>query len=120
MAPKKAAPKKAAKALPVRQGDVLLRPISALPPGAKRVPTGTGPIVLAFGIATGHAHQIEGAGAELHELDGQRFVALAGSARLVHTSTLPVEHETIPLVRGVYHVIRQVSLTDAGVLPVED
>ena len=108
-----------AERLPIRQGDVALIPVDALPPGAVLVPHGTGPVVVAFGAATGHAHQVEG-GSTLHEADGQRFVVLPRPGALVHTATNPVEHETIPLSAGTLLVRRQFTASDVGARPVED
>lgn len=42
----------------LRQGDVLLTPIKALPAGCSEVPLDKGRIVLAYGEVTGHAHAI--------------------------------------------------------------
>lgn len=43
---------------PIRQGDVLLVPVSRLPEGCTEVPNDRGRIVLAYGEVTGHAHAI--------------------------------------------------------------
>lgn len=45
---------------PVRQGDVLLWPVDEIPAAAKPVPQSEGPIILAYGETTGHAHGIYG------------------------------------------------------------
>ena len=42
----------------IRQGDVVLFPVSKLPNGCKEVPNEKGRIVLAHGEVTGHAHAI--------------------------------------------------------------
>lgn len=42
----------------IRQGDVLLTPVAALPAGCVEVPNDRGRIVLAYGEVTGHAHAI--------------------------------------------------------------
>lgn len=42
----------------IRQGDVLLKPVSALPSNCTAVPLDKGRIVLAYGEVTGHAHAI--------------------------------------------------------------
>jgi len=42
----------------IRQGDVLLVPVSAIPKGCKEVPDEGGRIVLMHGEVTGHAHAI--------------------------------------------------------------
>ena len=47
----------------VRQGDVLLVPVDAIPEAAKPVARDHGRVVLAYGEATGHAHAISSAAA---------------------------------------------------------
>src|SRR4051812_31136873 len=42
----------------IRQGDVLLQPVSFLPEGCKEIAPAGGGIVLAYGETTGHAHAI--------------------------------------------------------------
>jgi hypothetical protein len=111
---------KTSKRLPIRQGDVALIPIDGLPVGATLIKHGNGPIVVAFGSATGHAHQIEGKGATLHDVAGQRFVVLPRGCRLVHTATTPVEHNTIKLAAGTWQIRRQFTWADAAASQVED
>ena len=58
----------------LRQGDVLLVPVEGLPQGSEsrqqKVERVGGRLVLAEGEATGHAHAIEGPGAQLVSVDG--------------------------------------------------
>lgn len=42
----------------IRQGDVLITPVSSLPAGSAEIPNDNGRIVLAYGEVTGHAHAI--------------------------------------------------------------
>ncbi len=87
-----------------RQGDVLLVKTRRQElPGATPVPRDQGRIVLALGEATGHAHAVVAAGAELLErADGERYLRVDGPAELTHE-----EHGTIALEPGLYRVIRQ-------------
>ena len=65
----------------LRQGDVLLIRVASIPEGARRVKRRRGPIVLAAGEATGHAHQIDAAAADLLEASPeQRFLRVLADA----------------------------------------
>ncbi len=81
-----------------RQGDVLLVRIEAIPLGAKQC---LGPVVLAEGEVTGHAHQIP-SGAQLWQLEETRFVLAEHEVEMTHQ-----EHSSIQLLPGVYEVRRQ-------------
>jgi len=90
----------------VRQGDVLIRRIEAIPDRARKVHARR--MVLAAGEATGHAHVLErpgadGATAELLRL-GDRLLAriLGGDARVIHE-----EHAAVVLPPGEYEIVRQ-------------
>lgn len=87
-----------------RQGDVLLVKTQRRElPGATRVPRDQGRIILALGEATGHAHAISAAEAELLEVgEGERYLRVDGPAALTHE-----EHGAIDLEPGLYRVIRQ-------------
>jgi hypothetical protein len=89
-----------------RQGDVLLTAVASIPPRAEGVRRDRGRVVLAYGEATGHAHAITDAGAELLQdpLTGDLFVRVddPGGAALAHE-----EHATITLPPGAYRVVRQ-------------
>jgi hypothetical protein len=90
----------------VRQGDVLLIPVPAVPKRLASVLRERGRLVLALGEATGHAHVVESESAELVSADDARELYL-----LVHgpePATLEHdEHDPIPLEPGVYQVVRQ-------------
>jgi hypothetical protein len=90
-----------------RQGDVLLVPSEHCPTSAAiRLPRQGGRLILAYGEATGHAHAIESAEAELlEERSGGLYLRVLDSpdpVRLVHE-----EHGAIVLWPGVYEVVRQ-------------
>lgn len=93
----------------IRQGDVMLVKVAALPKGAEEENLSRAErVVLAYGEVTGHAHAIErdpetrampvrawNAGAE-------RFIQVISRAALKHE-----EHATIALETGIYRVVRQ-------------
>lgn len=88
----------------IRQGDVLLRPISELPKNLTPVPREHGRVILAHGEVSGHAHALTEKHASLYTDDsGMTVLEIAEAmANLVHD-----EHATIPLQPGFYKVIRQ-------------
>ena len=90
----------------IRQGDVLLIPVDAVPAGTKPVAREQGRLILAHGEVTGHAHAIVEKDAELVTADQAAELYL-----LVHGSD-PVqlrheEHETLEIPPGGYRVRRQ-------------
>lgn len=107
----------------IRQGDVILVPVSKLPAGLKPVPLDNGRIVLAYGEVTGHAHAIADHGmtmtaageivakairkAQLFSLsNGQRFLEVSEPVNLTHE-----EHTAHLIPPGLYEVPIQVDMT---------
>lgn len=100
----------------IRQGDVMVFAIDALPDNLKPVPrdySAVGPtplpqgrVVLAYGEVTGHAHAIADPDVMLLEGEGlnARFLQVLndGGATLAHE-----EHSAIFLPAGTYRVVRQ-------------
>ena len=86
----------------VRQGDLLLVPVAALPEHASKL--GSGRLVLLRGEATGHAHVVDDECASLHGRGALRYLQVDGerAAMLVHE-----EHDSLPLQPGAYEVRRQ-------------
>jgi hypothetical protein len=87
----------------VRQGDLLLIPVAAMPEQAREL--GSGRLVLAEGEATGHVHVIDDERASLHAgFGGARYLRVVGDAPvlLVHE-----EHDPLPLPPAVYEVRQQ-------------
>ena len=81
-----------------QQGDVLIHPIKNLPTGAiKRERQGD--LVLAEGEATGHAHRIKDAHADIFDCDGVVYLTVDGKATLTHE-----EHGPITIDPGVYEI----------------
>lgn len=123
----------------IRQGDVLLTPVSTLPADCTEVPLDQGRIVLAYGEVTGHAHAIADHGqalrtsshavaAEIAEAaiarakaklwksaSGERFLEVIDPVTLRHE-----EHtaHTIPV--GIYKLPQQVEYTPAELRRVAD
>lgn len=89
------------KALQMRQGDVFLELVEAMPDG-EVVARENGVIVLAHGEATGHYHGIKSKSAKLFQSGGERFLSVMRTAKLEHQ-----EHDTITIPPGVYRVKRQ-------------
>ena len=83
-----------------QQGDVLLRRITKLPEGERKV-IAKGKLVLAEGEVTGHYHGIEESESELIEIGGKMLLDLKGPATLTHQ-----EHGHIKLDKGLYEVGR--------------
>lgn len=129
---------------PIRQGDVLLVPVKALPPGCTEVPNDKGRIVLAYGEVTGHAHAISDhraaapqvdrdradAAGEIAEAaigraktkarlwqapDGQRYLEVSEPVSLRHE-----EHTAHELPAGVYQLPTQVEYSPAELRQVAD
>lgn len=106
----------------IRQGDVCLVPVSALPEGAKGVKQDGARIVLAYGEVTGHAHAIY----DHMKADGKSKVRMwdAGAERFLQVMeavTLKHEehtHKVIP--PGIYKLPQQVEYTPAELKRVTD
>lgn len=90
----------------IRQGDVLVRRVKAIPSGAELVePDVQGRNVLAYGEVTGHAHALPAMGTQLYRVpdnDNQFLRVIDGGVGLLHE-----EHGRIPLPPGNYEVVRQ-------------
>jgi hypothetical protein len=92
---------------PVRQGDVWLERVAAIPDTAVEKPRDHGRVILAYGEVTGHAHAIddtvEAPTATLFETpEGLAFLKVDALSQLVHE-----EHGSIALAPGHYRVKRQ-------------
>ena len=103
----------------VRQGDVMLFKVAALPKGAKEVET-IGDVILAFGEVTGHAHRIkreqtEKPSARLFDLGAERYLQIAERVALTHE-----EHSSIFLEAGVYRQAFQFEEKRAEIQRVAD
>ena len=120
----------------IRQGDVQLQPVKALPDGCVEIDNDRGRIVLAYGEVTGHAHAIADhitkreigpeAAAEIAEAaiararlwrapNGDRFLEVRQTVHLTHE-----EHTTHALLPGIYHLPVQVQYTPAALHRVAD
>lgn len=87
----------------IQHGDVLLKSVSKLPMGIKRLPRTNGQLVVMKGETTGHAHIITETGASLMELERN------GVKELYLEVTTPVtithdEHKPLPIPPGIYQV----------------
>ncbi len=86
----------------IRQGDVYLKPCSAMPAGAKKIEPVNGRNVLAEGEATGHAHTMTAECTTLFGVDESMVVVVDKPTTLDHQ-----EHGTIEIMPGTYWVTRQ-------------
>ena len=98
-----------------RQGDVLIREVSAIPAGAKTVPREGGAVVLAHGEVTGHSHAIGSEFAHLVAEGAQRFLRATRPVALRHE-----EHGEIILPAGQYEVVIQREWSPSAIRNVED
>jgi hypothetical protein len=94
----------------IRHGDVAVMQTDELPAGATRV---HGPVVLAYGEITGHAHRVTG-NASLWDVGTQRYMVVESEATLTHEWIAPV---TVP--PGTYQIVIQQDWepSTAGVEP---
>jgi len=97
-----------------RQGDVLIERVESLPKTAKLQ---KGPVILAHGEVTGHAHQIhKGANLYMDPESQATYVEIAEAiADLTHE-----EHATVPLEKGIYRVVRQREYSPEAIRNVAD
>jgi len=107
----------------VRQGDVLVVAVAAVPDGCAIVPLDAGRVILAYGEVTGHAHAVVDADAataippaQLFEApDGARFLLVASPCALIHEV-----HGRITLAPGAYRVVRQREYSPEAIRSVAD
>jgi len=99
----------------IRQGDVLLIPIKAIPTDAQAVARDRGRVILAYGEVTGHAHAImEPTVTKLAHGIAEYLDAPQG-ATLLHE-----EHETIEVPAGTYCIVHQREYTPEQIRRVAD
>lgn len=106
----------------VRQGDVLIQRVAALPSGLTVRPRDAGRVVLAYGEVTGHAHAfapdapvcLYDAPATDDVLD-LAYLQVDALSQLLHE-----EHGTIALPAGTYRVTRQREYTPERIVNVAD
>ena len=85
----------------IRQGDVLLRRIGALPKNVQRHKVDSGRIVVEYGEVTGHAHVLDPLAVEGYDiLDEARMVVGQAFVVLADTELRHDEHGPITLDRG--------------------
>jgi hypothetical protein len=94
----------------VRQGDVFLERVSAIPANLKPRKRDKGRVILAYGEVTGHAHAIaEPDSAALFDGEnGEFYLRIESATGLVHE-----EHARIDLPEGLYRGRIQREWTDA-------
>ena len=96
-----------------RQGDVFIVAVNSVPDNLERE---TGPIILANGEQTGHAHRVKHRRARMFKsADGVRYLRLPAPATVDHE-----EHDTIELPAGDYQIIRQREYSPEAIRNVAD
>ena len=103
----------------IRQGDVLLIEVQAIPKGAVET-TPDGDVILAYGEVTGHAHRIVQTEAapkvRIWDAAGERFIQrVEADALLTHE-----EHSAVVIERPIYRQIHQVEERGEAVRRVAD
>ena len=104
-----------------RQGDVLITKIDKVERHGNKVEREAGRIVLAHGEATGHAHAISSAAANLYEMTGgladpsQRILSARELVELRHE-----EHSEIILPAGNWEIRRQKEYEPGAIRNVAD
>ena len=87
----------------IRQGDVFVELIAALPDGLAVKAADHGRLVLAYGEVTGHAHALDATLGELFEdREGTLYLRLDAPGSLTHE-----EHAAISLSPGTYRITHQ-------------
>jgi hypothetical protein len=94
----------------IRQGDVLMIAVDAIPNDAVEQPRDESDrVVLAYGEATGHGHALHEPGvAMLRAANQEVFLRVLEPSTLVHE-----EHDRIAIPPGLYRVVRQREWSDA-------
>lgn len=94
----------------IRQGDVLMIAVDAIPKDAVEQPRDESDrVVLAYGEVTGHAHALHEPGvAMLRAANQEVFLRVLEPSTLVHE-----EHDRIAIPPGLYRVVRQREWSDA-------
>jgi hypothetical protein len=104
----------------IRQGDVALVSVRAIPKDAIEQPVKGKKLILALGEATGHHHRFE----FLDETQNIRLYATAGGARYLDVSApsdlLHEEHSTARVPAGKWMLPQQVEYTPAELRRVAD
>lgn len=96
----------------LRQGDVCLIRVSALPKGATALPLDGDRVVLAYGEVTFHSHAVYGVTAEqpkvrLWSAGAERFLQVLTRSDLQHE-----EHSTVVLEPGIYQLPGQYEFSE--------
>ncbi|MBK8772236.1 MAG: hypothetical protein IPM06_17685 [Rhizobiales bacterium] len=100
----------------IRQGDVLLVKVAAMPADVTAISQDKGRVILAHGEVTGHAHQIaEPTKAKLWSAGAERFLQVMEKTSLKHE-----EHSAAQLDVGIYHVAIQTQFTPQELRSVVD
>lgn len=103
----------------IRQGDVLLIPVDALPGGLEDATPETGRVVVMDGEATGHAHAFYDGGVNVYR---EPKAARPSYLRVVETVAFlrHEEHEIAKVAPGIYRIPQQSEYTPEELRRVTD
>lgn len=96
---------------PIRQGDVILTPVSGIPMGATQITTEEKRVVLAYGEVTGHAHAI------YEDIDQVKVWAMGKVKYLEVMAPVMLRHEEhthAEIAPGIYKLPVQVEYSPAA------
>lgn len=99
----------------IRQGDVLLLPIEAIPASAKVQARDNGRVILAYGEVTGHAHAITNPGVTRLADGIAEYLCAPEGCTLDHE-----EHSAIEIEPGNYRIVHQREYTPTAIIRVAD
>lgn len=100
----------------VRQGDVFIEQLAALPAALTPKAADQGRLVLGYGEVTGHAHAIDATlGTLFEDRDGTLYLRLDATAALTHE-----EHAPLTLPPGAYRVTHQREYSPEAIRRVAD
>jgi hypothetical protein len=104
------------------QGDIYIRVVDAIPPGAVRRESEGGRLIVAHSDM-GHHHYLDAAGVEMWESPSDPltcYLRVGVSSALLQHARPAVPHEALELHRGIYEIRRQEELTPEGWSSVQD
>ena len=102
-----------------RQGDILIVPLAKMPKGLDPIDCKDGPVLLADGEVTGHAHAIKDRRAALFRDPKLAAIFMHvsgdGPVALEHQ-----EHSTVQIPPGIYQIIRQREYSPEAIRTIAD
>ena len=100
---------------PVRQGDVMFRPVADVPATAKARTPDRGRHVIALGEVTGHAHVLDAQHADVYDNAATVYARIMEATPLTHE-----EHAAVVLDPGVWRYVPQREYSPEAIRNVSD